>query len=268
VRSLPRTLVTAVLFLGYALPVYWLLSISLKSTEEIFAHPAALVFRPSVSAYIHVIHEGIGRAAVSTLIVAGGTTVTCLLLALPAAYGLSRSVSIVVPAVLALLVVLQMVPQTSTVIPLYRVLGQWGLLGTYCGLILADTAMLLPFAVLVLRPFFRAVPRDVEEAAAVDGASPVAVFVRVVLPIARNGAMTVATLLFIITCGEFLYSINFLTDPRKYPLSATLAQQVTQYGIDWPALMAVSVLASVPAIVVFAAGQRSVVRGLSTGIGK
>jgi multiple sugar transport system permease protein len=267
-RLLPGRLVTVTLFLGYALPVYWLLSISLKSTEEIVAHPAALVFRPSVSAYAEVLREGVGRAAVSTIVVAGGTTLVCLLLGLPAAYGLTRWASMLVPVVLTLLVVLQMVPQTSTVIPLYRVLGQWGLLGTYCGLIAADTAMLLPFAVLVLRPFVRAVPREIEEAAAVDGASAVTVFVRIVLPVARNGAMTVATMLFIITSGEFLYSISFLSDPRKYPLSATLAQQVTQYGIDWPALMAVSVLASVPAIAVFAVGQRSVASGLSVGTGK
>ena len=267
-RSLPRRLVVLTLFLGYALPVYWLLATSLKSTQDIFAHPAALAFRPSLSAYATVLGQGIGHAALSTFIVAGGTTAACLLLALPAAYGLSRSVSMLVPALLALLIVLQMVPQTSTLIPLFRVLGQWGLLGGYSGLIVADTAMLLPFAVLVLRPFFRAVPREIEESAAVDGASAVAIFVRIVLPVTRNGATAVATLLFIITSGEFLYSISFLSDPGKYTLSATLALQVTQYGIDWPALMAASVMASVPAIAVFALGQRSVVRGLSAGTGK
>lgn len=266
--SLPRRFVLVALFLGYLLPVYWLLSISLTSTHELFAHPARLVFRPSLSAYAEVLHEGIGRAALNTAVIAGGTTVVCLLLAVPAAYGLCRSVSVLVPACLALLVGLQMVPQAATVIPLYRVLGRWGLLGDYSGLIVADTAMLLPFAVLVLRPFFRSVPREVEEAAAVDGASMVDIFLRIVMPIARNGAVTVATLLFIITSGEFLYSISLLSDPAKYPLSATLAQQVTQYGIDWPALMAVAVLASVPAVVVFAAGQRSVVRGLSVGTWK
>jgi multiple sugar transport system permease protein len=266
--SLPRRLVLLALFLVYALPVYWLLATSLKSTQEIFAHPAGLAFRPSVSAYVTVLQQGIGHAAVSTFVVASGTTVACLLLALPAAYGLSRSTSMVVPTLLALLIVLQMVPQTSTLIPLFRVLGQWNLLGGYSGLIIADTAMLLPFAVLVLRPFFRAVPREIEESAAVDGASAVAIFLRIVLPVARNGAITVAVLLFIITSGEFLYSISFLSDPGKYTLSATLAFQVTQYGIDWPALMAASVMASIPAITVFALGQRSVVRGLSVGTGK
>src|SRR4051812_14272562 len=109
--------------------------------------------------------------------------------------------------------------------------------------------------------------REVEEAAAMDGASAVAVFLRIVVPIARHGAMTVASLLFVISSGEFLYAISFLSDPAKYPLSATLAQQVGQYGIDWPALMAVSVLASGPAIVIFAAGPRSVVRRLSAAGG-
>jgi multiple sugar transport system permease protein len=258
----------AVLLVVYALPVYWLVSISLKSTPQLFAHPAAVWFRPTGSAYATVLRAGIAHAALSTVVVAGGTTAACLLLALPVAYGLSRSVSVLVPAVSVLLVVLQMVPQAASVIPLYRVLGRWGLLGSYAGLIVADTALLLPFAVLVLRPFLSSVPREVEEAAALDGASAVAAFLFVVVPMARNGALTMATLLFIITSGEFVYSISLLSDPDKYPLSATLAQQVGRYGVDWPALMAVSVLASIPAVVVFAAGQRYAVRGLSVGIGK
>jgi multiple sugar transport system permease protein len=263
-----RRLVLAALFLGYALPVYWLLATSLKASRDIFAHPAALAFRPTGAAYVHVLRQGVAHNAVSTVIVAGATTAACLLLALPAAYGLSRSASRLVPALLALLIVLQMVPQTSTLIPLFRVLGQWRLLGGYPGLIIADTAMLLPFAVLVLRPYFRAVPQEIEESAAVDGASPTAIFLRIVLPVTRNGAVTVATLLFIITSGEFLYSISLLSDPGRYTLSATLALQITQYGIDWPALMAASVLASVPAITVFAVGQRSLVRGIPAGTGK
>src|SRR5438067_13189850 len=98
--------------------------------------------------------------------------------------------------------------------------------------------------------------------------SRVAAAVAPFLVTGRTMRTKMATLLFIITSGEFLYSVSFLSDPGKYTLSATLALQVTQYGIDWPALMAASVMASIPAIGVFLLGQRSLVRGLSAGTGK
>jgi len=264
-RKLPASSLTAVLFVVYALPVYWLLSTSFKPTQAAGEHPAALAFHPSWTAYREAFHEGIGHAFASTVIIAGGTVTVCLAVGLPAAYGLSKSRNLAVPVALGVLVILQMVPQTSTVIPLYRVLGKWGLLGGYAGLIVADSALLLPFTIVLLRPWFHAIPHDIEEAAWVDGANRLTTFMRIMLPVVRNGTATVATLLFITASGEFLYAISFLSDPREYPLTALLSQQVAQYGIDWPGLMAVSVLASVPSIVIFFAGHRALVRGITAG---
>jgi len=108
-------------------------------------------------------------------------------------------------------------------------------------------------------------PEELEEAAALDGASRIRTFVWIVLPVVRNGVMTVAILVFILISGEFLYAVNFLTDPSQYPLSATVAQQVSQYGISWSTLMAIAVIASIPTLIVFAVGQRALVRGISLG---
>jgi multiple sugar transport system permease protein len=131
--------------------------------------------------------------------------------------------------------------------------------------ILADTALLLPFSLLVLRPFFRAIPVALEESARIDGASTVTTFWRVVLPLARNGAMTVGTLVFILSWGEFLYAINFLLNPTDYPLSVLMVEQISGYGINWGALMALAVVTSLPILVVFVFTYRRLREGLSVG---
>jgi multiple sugar transport system permease protein len=262
---IPAVVVTTVLLLIYAIPLLWLVMTSFKPNQSIVASPASIIFTPTVQAYVDVIQEGILLSALNTIIIGVGTTVVCLVIALPTAYALQRTRSWLVPLGLGGLIVLQIMPQTSTVIPLYRVLGTWGLLGGYPGLILADSAMLLPFTILVLLPFFGGVPLEIEEAASVDGASHIRTFLSVVLPILRNGITTMATIVFIISSGEFLYAISFLSQPLEYPLTATVAEQTSQHGVDWAALMAIAVFASIPTLIVFALGQRSLIRGLSMG---
>ena len=260
-----RTILGVGILLTYTVPLFWLVVTSIKPNQDVVARSASLVFTPTLEGYRSAIAQGVLGSAVSTILIAAMTVAGCLLLGLPTAYGLAQSRSRLVPVGLALLIILQMMPQTATLIPLYQVLGSWGLLGGMSGLVVADIAMMLPFTVILLRPFFAAVPPQLEEAAALDGASRIRTFVWIVLPVVRNGVMTVAILVFILISGEFLYAVNFLTDPSQYPLSATVAQQVSQYGISWSTLMAIAVIASIPTLIVFAVGQRALVRGISLG---
>jgi multiple sugar transport system permease protein len=139
------------------------------------------------------------------------------------------------------------------------------MLDSTAGVIVADAALLVPFAVLLLRPFFRAVPPSLEEASAIDGASVLRTFVAIVLPVARNGVFTVGTLIFLLAWGEFLYAVNFFLSPGSYPLSALLAQQVSAFGINWPGLMALAVMTSIPILLVFAGTYRLLRDGLTVG---
>jgi multiple sugar transport system permease protein len=166
---------------------------------------------------------------------------------------------------LGLLIVLQMLPQTANVIPLFQIFGAWGLLDQTIGVVIADTALLTPFAIILLRPFFRAVPPQLEEAAAVDGASVFRTFRSVAVPVARNGVATTGTLVFLLAWGEFLYAVNFFLTPGNYPLSALLAQQVSAFGIDWPGLMALAVLTSVPVLLTYLVTYRLLRDGLTVG---
>lgn len=255
-----------VLLLIYGIPILFIVLTSLKNSSAVISSQASFLFTPTLDAYASALTGGgLLVAMQQSLVIAAGTTALTLLIAIPAGYGLARVDSRITTIGLGLLIVLQMVPQTANVIPLYQIFGSWGLLDDNVGVIVADTAMLIPFAVLLLRPFFRAVPEALEEAASIDGASTMRTFFAVMLPIARNGIATTGTLVFLLSWGEFLYAVNFFLSPGNYPLSALLAQQVSAFGIDWPGLMALAVITSIPILILFAFTYRLLREGLTLG---
>lgn len=255
-----------VLLLIYGIPIFWIILTSLKGSGDVIGSQASLIFTPTLDAYTEALgNAGLFVALQQSLVIAAGTTALTLAIAIPAGYGLARVDSRITTLALGLLIVLQMVPQTANVIPMFQIFGSWGLLDQNLGVIVADTALLIPFAVLLLRPFFRAVPAALEEAASIDGASVFRTFFSVMLPIARNGVATTGTLIFLLSWGEFLYAVNFLLSPGNYPLSALLAQQVSAFGINWPGLMALAVITSVPILILFVFTYRLLREGLTLG---
>ena len=258
--------VKALLSLMYGVPILWIVLTSFKSSTDVFNTGSSMfVFRPVTTAYVEAFNGALVDALRQSVTISVGTTVLTLLVAIPAAYGLARTRGPLTSLGLALLIVLQMMPQTATVIPLFQIFGDWSLLDKTLGVVLADTALLIPFATLLLRPFFRAVPPQLEEAGSIDGASVLRTFWSIVLPVARNGVFTVGTLIFLLSWGEFLYAVNFFLSPGSYPLSALLAQQVSAFGINWPGLMALAVLTSIPILIVFTSTYRMLRDGLTVG---
>jgi ABC-type glycerol-3-phosphate transport system permease component len=258
--------VRAVLYVLYGLPLLWIILTSLKSQGEVLSSQASVMFHPTLDAYRAAIADpALGAAVRQSAIVAIGTTAVCLAFATPAAYALARVPSAIVVPVLTLLVVLQMVPQTANLIPLFWLLSTWGLLDTTFGLVLADAAMFLPWAILLLRPFFGQIPAAIEEAARVDGAGTIRTFRSVALPLARNGFLTVSSVIFLVSWGEFLYGITFMLSPEKYPLSSLIAVQSGAYGVDWPSMMAFAVVSAVPVLVVYVASFRLLSSGSTMG---
>lgn len=260
--------ITVALGLAYLLPLLWILLTSLKDHDQVLRDPNALIFVPTLSTYASIIADGLG-AIVTSLQIAVLVTLVVILVGVPAAFALARRISAawarVIAVLLASLLILQMVPQPMTVIPLYSVLASWGLLGTLPGLILADIALLLPFAIMLLRPFVLAIPEVVYEAAVIDGASTWQSFRRITVPLLSNGIVTVLSVIFISAWGEFVYAINFLPQGTVLPVSGLLAQQNSTYSTNWNGLMALAVITSLPLLVVFAFTQRRLIDGLSLG---
>ena len=260
--------IAALLGLVYLVPMIWVVLTSLKTKQQVLKDPNGLVFTPTLDTYAEVVGDGIG-AILTSLQIAVAVTGVVLLLAVPAAFALARRISrrwgIVIAVVLAALLVLQMVPQPMTVIPLYSVLASWGLLGSLGGLILADIALLLPFAIMLLRPFVLAIPPSVYEAAELDGAGRWQTFRRIAVPMLGNGIVTVLAIVFISVWGEFVYAINFLPQGVVLPVSGLLAQQSSVYSTEWNSLMALAVITSLPLLLVFLISQKRLISGLALG---
>ncbi len=263
-----QSLLKVVIGLVYLLPLLWIVITSLKTNADILQAPNSLIFVPTLSTYQQVIGEGL--AAILTSIEIGvSVTVIVLIIAVPAAFALARKITPlwnrILTIILAALLVLQMVPQPMTVIPLYSVLSTWKLLGTLPGLILADVALLLPFAIMLLRPFVLSIPVALYEAAEIDGSSTFQSFRLITIPMLSNGIFTVMSVVLIAAWGEFVYAINFLPEGSTLPVSGLLAQQNSIYAANWNSLMALAVLTSLPLLVVFIVSQKRLINGLSLG---
>ncbi len=255
-------------FAIYVVPLFYVLLSSFKTNIDIANHPLNILFLPTLSAYQKILTPAlltaIGNSAVITVIATG----TTLLAAVPLAHVLTRLKARWAGIIIGVLIALQMVPASTSVIPLYSLLPALGLMGTLPGVALSIAAGTLPYAVLLLRPFYLAVPAEVEEAAAMDGAGPFRSFFAVTLPLVRNGILVITILVFIGAWGEFLYSISFLSNSSQYPLSVLLVQQQGQYGTDYSALMALALIGSIPTIILFIFAARKLSSGLALGAGK
>lgn len=201
----------------------------------------------------------------NSLFVAAATTAGSLALACTAAYALSRREFPGRQAGLRFFLVSQMFPGVVSAVPVYIILDRIGLVGSLWGLVLVYGATAVPFSVFMLKGFFDQVPRDLEEAARVDGASEATIFWRVVLPLVRPGIAVTALFSFMTAWNEFVLAATFLSRESSYTLPVVLQQNVGAYGARWDLFAAGALLISVPVVLLFYALQRHLVSGLLAG---
>ncbi len=215
---------------------------------------AAVLSDPSFQSWLRV-----------SLIVASVSTVLAVGAAVPAAYHTARHRFRGRNAFLLLVLVTQMFSPTALVVGLYREFFDWGLINTYAALILTNAAFNLAFAVWMLRAFFASIPREVEEAAAVDGCGRLGVLLRVVLPLARPAIATAVIFAFIAAWNEYIVALTLMTDAMRRPLTVGITSYVTAYVQHWNLLFAGSIIAIVPVVILFALIERHLVGGLTAG---
>jgi len=245
-----------------------MIATSLKTSGGIFATPPQLVPSPLVfSAYIDAVIENplTLRAILNSAIIGIGTMMLTLLLATPAAYALARLKLRGGALMTLLLLITQLLPAIVIATPLFVLFSRIGLLNSYPALILADTTITLPFAVIIMRPFFLTVPSELEAAAKIDGCNQFSAFWRVVLPLVRPGLITVAVFAFLFSWGEFLFALSLNTSENVQPVTVALNKFIGQYGVQWNKLMAVATTIALPIILIFASLQRYIVGGLVAG---
>lgn len=193
-----------------------------------------------------------------------GTVVTVVVAAL-AGFALSRYAFRIRRLVMLALVATQLLPFVVLVTPVYLFFASIGLLNSYVGIVIVYVAMTLPLAVLLMTGFFNSVPRTLDEAARVDGASTLTVIVRIIAPLTWPGIVTVAVTAFISMWEEFLFAQVFLTSDSLKTVQVGLAGLFGEYGTDWGVVMAASVIAAIPTIVLFSLLQRRLVAGVAAG---
>jgi len=262
-----KTAIGVVIVAIILFPVYWMVLTSLRTDAEVARTPPQLL--PTgidFSAYSDVLsNPTVTNAIVDSLVLAVGTMLLTLLLAVPAAYALARKRVRGVTWVLLLLLVTQLLPGIAVATPLFILFRQLALLNTYLGLMLAIATLTVPFAILILRPFFLRIPRELEAAALVDGCRPLGAFIRVILPISRPGIVTVGVLSFLLAWGEFLFVLSLTTTNDIQPLTIALTTFSSAEGTEWNRVMAVATIVAIPIALVFVGLQRYVVGGLTLG---
>jgi len=250
-------------------PVYWMLTISLKSEVDQFATPPPwFVFTPTLDHYYDAfVTRGFGEYLLNSAIVSVSSTICALVIGTLAAYALTRfELPWRLNRHLSLWILsTRMFPAIVTAVPLFLMMRDLRLLNTRASLIIVYTAFNLPFVVWMMRGFFADLPRDLEEAALVDGDSRLGALVRVVLPLVAPGLAATAVFCLIISWNEFLFALVLTQTDAAMTLPVGIAGRVTQYEIKWGVMSAAASVALVPILVFALALQKYMVRGLSLG---
>lgn len=263
-RGLRHTVIGVAVIAIMLFPLYWMLNVSLQPAGNAAATPW-LPFDLSLRGYEIAIAEQ-GGNLVTSLVVSLGAVVLSLLIATPAAYALARFrlgrwVSVILFGVLTT----QMVPGIVVANALYSAYSDLGLLNSYAGLILADSAAGIPFSIILMRAFMTSIPASIVEAAYVDGAGPLRAFLAVVLPISRNALITSALFTFLFAWGDFLFALTLTTTESMRPITLGLYSYIGGFINDWSPIMATAVLSSLPAIALLVVAQRYVAAGVTGG---
>ncbi|MFF0266973.1 carbohydrate ABC transporter permease [Kribbella sp. NPDC004536] len=266
-RALQYVAVLAYLiFLGF--PLLWLISSSLKSPQE-FASitPSILPKHFDFSNYSDALNEqGLVRGLGNSLQISIYSTILVLIVALPVSYALARFRSRLRPLTNGWILVSQVFPVILIVIPLFMILRPLHLTNTIPGVVIVYMVWSLPFALWMLQGYVAAVPRELEEAASVDGASRLRTIVSIVMPLLRPGLIATAMFTFTSAWNEFFFALVLLQDPQLKTLPLVLARFVGAEGqVQFGPLAAASVLATVPSLVFFAFLQRRLTSGLLSG---
>ena len=201
----------------------------------------------------------------SSLLVASVSTVVVLVVAVPAAYFTARHRFRGRTAFLLVVLMTQMFSPTALVVGIYREFFEVNLVNTYLALILTNAAFNLAFAIWILQGFFASIPREVEEAAHLDGCGRFGTLWRVMLPLTLPGLVTTVTFTFIAAWNEYVVALTLIQDDTKKPLTVGISSYVTGYEQNWDQLFAASIIAIVPVVILFAAIEKHLVGGLTAG---
>ncbi|MFV2143428.1 MULTISPECIES: carbohydrate ABC transporter permease [Isoptericola] len=248
-------------------PVLYIVLGGFRTNSQIIQSPAGLPAPWQIDNYVGVLTGSMFWQQMFNSLVAGiGTTVGVVVLGLGASYVIARYPFKAKEAMYSLFAAGLMFPMTVAITPLYILVRNLGLTNTLAGIILPQVAFALPVTVIILVPFLRAIPRDIEEAASIDGASRLGFFARMVIPLSMPGVVTVGILAFVASWNSYMLPLFLLSDDALYTLPLGVQAFASQYSTDTARVLAFVSLSAIPALIFFSLFQRRIVGGLTGAV--
>lgn len=259
--------ILAVIAVVQVLPLVWLVLFSLKDNQEVFnLPPFALPQSPNWDNYLRVWTDGnIGLYFFNSIIVTGASVILTILLASLVTFAITRMQWKLNKLVLALFMIGLMIPVHSTLIPLFSFYLNIGLMNTHLAIILTYTAFNMPLTIMILLGFYYTIPRELEEAAIVDGCSIHRMFFQIILPLTAPVVATTAIINMIYNWNEFVFVNTFISSDSLKTLTVGIQNFIGQYATDWGAIGATLVISVLPLIIAFVFLSNRIVEGITAG---
>ena len=254
-----------VVFIGF--PLLWMLVSSFKPAEQLFVSPPRLL--PSTLTldwYRNVMLQSDAPTYFrNSLVIGAATTAICLSIGALAAYGVTRFEFPGKRVFLIGALLSYVFPAIVLFVPIYMIINSLGLIDALAGVVIAHTILTFPFALWMLRSFFIAIPREIDEAAWVDGASYFMTFVAIILPLALPGVFSVGVFVFVLSWNEYLFAGVLITSGSLKTIPVGISEFITSFDVRWGEIMAMGALATMPVIALFLSVQRFFLRGVIAG---
>lgn len=262
---LERSIVLAALVFFLA-PVIWLITVAYMPATDVFSAPPKISFAPSLGNFSTIFAIfNVPRLVINSLVISLGTTVLSLAIGTPAGYALARSQSRFAPLMAYFFLSVRMIPPVATLIPFYLQMRDFGLLGTWWGVILLHTTLNTAFVVWMMYVYFRSLPPELEEAALTDGCTLPGAFFKVSLPLVKAGLIASALFALLLSWNDFLFPA-FLTNASTKPISVALLSAYGTQDITWGTLGALAHFSTIPIVLMTLALNRYFVQGLTKGV--
>ena len=269
IKNTLMTVIAVVLFVAMMFPLYWMIITSFKEEKMVFATPPQLFpLKPTISAYVIQFTStvfNILQGLKNSMIISFFAMVISVVLSIPAAYGMARFKLKGKRIILLLFMVSQMLPQISTLVPNFIIFQKLSIYNTYLAPIFADATLGIPFCILMLRTYFISIPKEIDEAARIDGCNSLQSFIKVVLPMCSGGVAVSFVFSFLFAYSDLVYSLTYINDSTKWPVTVGIYNAIGRYGTAWSQAMAFGTIVAAPVIILFIFMQKYIVEGLTAG---
>ena len=264
-----RSVLSIVLLILFLFPLYWILVTSLKTEQEIFQIPPT--FWPSelnTKSYVAQLETGdfnMFQSFGNSMLISLSAMLIAVALAVPASFAIGRYRFKGKKAVVLVFLVTQMLPVSVLLTPMFIAFKNVRLINSWLSVILADATIGIPFSVLILKNYFASIPKEMEDAASIDGCNRFGAFFRIFVPITVPGIVVCAIFSFLYAWGDLAYGMTFIQKQTMRPITAGIFNFLGQYGTKWSYLTAFAIVTIIPVALIFLFMQKYIITGLTAG---